>query len=339
MPPTQPISVGSPAIGNTGNGASAGDTVLDINHPCLHAGVITSVDLWSYSDLANAVVAIFEPLGGGDYKCRSRAYLGHVASGSKQTVSVTLTIQAGDVIGYYCSSGLVWETPSGSGGAGIAAHTAGDETAIGTIADYGASVDRAISLQGSGVGPLGVQVQQKLFQLFPIVSQVRAGLTGEPPIGRCVATITAIGDDSGGDAQIDFAPDEDSHYIWLVTKLALYVGNMGNASAIPAELCLFGGRGQVTTDYFAAFVGDLTLPAIGMTSYPVGQASPVNPVVSPIVPVLLIPEKDWPVSIVFTCPNVEYATYNMSVAGWLWEMKRVLGESLGLYLPSGYEHI
>lgn len=76
--------------------------------PATASGEITSIEIWAYSDITGLRVGSFYLTGTNKLKCRdSEAIAGTITAGSKVTKAVSIAVEPGDYIGYYCSGGYI----------------------------------------------------------------------------------------------------------------------------------------------------------------------------------------------------------------------------------------
>jgi len=140
------IDIGSPAIDRPyyfGNSI----TLVNKNNPADATGKITTVEIWSYTDLANVEVATFYVVSGNNLSTHDTEYIGNVTKGAKRTFSVDLDVQTGDYLGIYLVAGDYIEKDS-TGYPGVW-HKAGDQIPC-TNTTYSFQTDSTISLYGTG---------------------------------------------------------------------------------------------------------------------------------------------------------------------------------------------
>ncbi len=109
------IDIGSGATNRAGTVSGGTYTDIDLNNPSNATGTLTSVEIWAATDLAGCVVGTFYE-SGGEWYCRDSAAIGAVTAGSKQTFDVSLTpitVQTGDYLGIYYTSGSLERDTSG----------------------------------------------------------------------------------------------------------------------------------------------------------------------------------------------------------------------------------
>lgn len=109
------IDVGTAAI-DRGTYKTQGYTRVLIANAANDDGSLDTVEIWAYMDLSGAKVGTF--FGSGtDYTPRDYTLLGAVSSGSKQTFSgLDIEVESGDLVGLYCSGGMVESDSSGGDG-------------------------------------------------------------------------------------------------------------------------------------------------------------------------------------------------------------------------------
>lgn len=79
-------------------------------------GIIDTVEIWANVDMENVFIGIMHLLSGTTYKCRSATgNMGTVLAGAKRTLTVNLTVVAGDCLAVYFTAGAIDQ--GGSGGA------------------------------------------------------------------------------------------------------------------------------------------------------------------------------------------------------------------------------
>lgn len=95
--------------------AGATYTNVDIDNPANESGTLTSFEIWMVSTGSGVKIGTFYG-SSTDYTCRDYESIGSVTSGSKQTFTgKNCTVESGDFIGCYSSSGAF---EAGSGGSG-----------------------------------------------------------------------------------------------------------------------------------------------------------------------------------------------------------------------------
>ncbi len=139
------IDVG-PGATNRASSAFSAFTVIDLANPANATGTLETVEVWFATGPSAARIGIFYLISGTTYKCRSStADLGAVTSGSKQTYSVSLSINAGDYIGVWFNGGGIEQDTSG--GSGVMAYS-GEAIDVNDQASYTSYASRAISVYG-----------------------------------------------------------------------------------------------------------------------------------------------------------------------------------------------
>ncbi len=142
------IDIGSAATNRTGDHIPNYTFILKDN-PANAAGTITSIEVWAADSLIGFEVATFYSTGTNEFSTRSTATIGSVTAGSKQTFSVSLSVEAGDYIGFYCSSGRIEADSKGAGGASHW-YKSGDNIPCTTTTFLNSTDDKNASLYGSG---------------------------------------------------------------------------------------------------------------------------------------------------------------------------------------------
>jgi len=108
------IDIGPGAVNPTSSIGGQDDTWLDLHNPANDSGIIDTVEIWVQTTTDNTKVGMFYNTGGSNYKCRSAATLGPVASGAKRTFTeLELTVEAGDVIGVWNDGGAMGQITTG----------------------------------------------------------------------------------------------------------------------------------------------------------------------------------------------------------------------------------
>lgn len=108
------IDVGAAAT-NRGAAESAGFTIIAKNNPANSSGTITSVEIYAETNMDGVIVATFSA-DGNNITARDSYSIGSVTAGSKQTFEVELSVETGDYLGFYNSSGGI--SSDGTGGDG-----------------------------------------------------------------------------------------------------------------------------------------------------------------------------------------------------------------------------
>jgi len=109
------IDIGSPAIARGWN-ATYNYTRIVLDNPANATGTITSVEIWASSTLSNVKVGTFWEVSSGHFSSRDYETIGTVNSGSKQTFTVNLDVENGDVIGMFYTAGQMAKTTTGFAG-------------------------------------------------------------------------------------------------------------------------------------------------------------------------------------------------------------------------------
>jgi len=109
-----PITIGSGA-NQTLAAQPSGYTYIDLGNPAASSGTITTVEIYASSAMTGCKVAIFRATTGNSYIGVDSETIGNVSDGSKQTFSVSLSVQTGDYIGVYYASGQIYYNNTGDG--------------------------------------------------------------------------------------------------------------------------------------------------------------------------------------------------------------------------------
>lgn len=110
------IDIGPGASDRTGNADTHGYTILCIGNPANASGTLSSLKMWSYTDLSGLKVGTFYLSGdAGTYTCRDSETVGAVVAGAERTFVVDLDVQIGDIIGFYCATGIMEQDDAGDG--------------------------------------------------------------------------------------------------------------------------------------------------------------------------------------------------------------------------------
>lgn len=124
-------------------------TMVNYGGPANGTGAITEVQIWAKTTLENCEVAIFYIVSGNNLSTRDSEYIGQVIYGDVRTFPVSLTVQAGDMIGMYFTTGALERDTSGGDGV---FYTGGDHIPCTdyTFTSLGGNV---LSLSGTGETP------------------------------------------------------------------------------------------------------------------------------------------------------------------------------------------
>ena len=110
------IDIG-PGATDRANTAPNDYTFIALDNPANLTGTLDTVEVWANTNLIGFRIGTFYLVSGTTYKCRDSAAIGAVTSGSKQTFSgLSISVESGDFLGMYCSSGLTDRADSGGGG-------------------------------------------------------------------------------------------------------------------------------------------------------------------------------------------------------------------------------
>ena len=111
------IDVGSEAKFRTGgNWNTNGQTDIGFANPANASGFIYSVEVYAGGDISAGEIGIFFNVASNNYSTRDNELVGTIVEDSKQTFTVELEIEAGDIIGIVGTSGGVVRDVSGGSG-------------------------------------------------------------------------------------------------------------------------------------------------------------------------------------------------------------------------------
>ena len=106
------IDIGSEAIDRPNNHDCTNYTFVWLDNPANATGIITSIEIYAYTDLTDCEIATFYVESGNNLTTRDNVTIGSVTSGSKQTLTedsesnpIALNVQEGDYLGIYCTTG------------------------------------------------------------------------------------------------------------------------------------------------------------------------------------------------------------------------------------------
>ena len=110
-----PLTIGSPAIVRSSS-ISADYTRILLENPATEDGVIETVEIYAYSNMANCKVGTFER-DNANFRMRDYATLGDVPAGSKQTFTeLHITMLEGDYLGIFWNPGTLYADMTGYAG-------------------------------------------------------------------------------------------------------------------------------------------------------------------------------------------------------------------------------
>ncbi len=143
------IDIGSAAV--VGNTNLSGNSILiEEANPANLSGVITSIELWASADLGGCKVATLYKTNSVIFTSRAVYDIGAVTAGSKQTIPVSLIVEAGDYIGLSYTSGTFRRS---NGGVGYWYKTASVLPC--TDAEFLHLANFALSIYGTGTDVVG----------------------------------------------------------------------------------------------------------------------------------------------------------------------------------------
>ena len=140
----QTFTVGSAPTDRAGN-ISCCQTVLDKANPSTVSGTISSVEFYTAQAITGCKVGTFYG-SGTSWTLRDYEAIGSVAAGSSTVSGLSITVQPGDIIGVYFTTGAL--DASTTGGVGVL-YKAGDQFVSGAVT-YALASGYAISVRGGG---------------------------------------------------------------------------------------------------------------------------------------------------------------------------------------------
>lgn len=146
-PPVSDIDVGSIPIDRDGS-ATYEVTWIDKANPANASGTLQNIKVYAATNITGFRVGTFYVVSGNTLKCRDSAVIGNVTAGSEQTFTeLAITVEAGDYIGCYFSSGALER--GSTGGIGLWS-VIGEYIDPNDQATYSLAAGYAISLYGYG---------------------------------------------------------------------------------------------------------------------------------------------------------------------------------------------
>jgi len=110
------VDIGSEAIDRPGSFSRLYTAIL-LDNPASIAGLVTSVDIWAYTDVTGLRVGTFYTINESSFRCRdSEAIPGTITAGSKVTKIISVAVEIGDYIGAYWADGEIERHTSGYAG-------------------------------------------------------------------------------------------------------------------------------------------------------------------------------------------------------------------------------
>ncbi|GAH88083.1 unnamed protein product, partial [marine sediment metagenome] len=111
-----------------------GYTRINKGNPANATGILTSVEIWAVSAVQGCRVGTFYTINADRLKCRDSVVIGNVTAGSKQVFNgLSISVETGDYIGFYWTSGTMERDFEGYGGTW---HFAGERIDPGDEAPY-----------------------------------------------------------------------------------------------------------------------------------------------------------------------------------------------------------
>ena len=141
------ISIG-PGAYERDNMQASFKSFIALGNPSNANGVINTIRIFANTNIAGAKIGTFSFVSGTTYKCRDVAIIGDVVSGSAQIFpGLSLSVNVGDYLGIYFSSGDIEN--SSSGFAGIR-YAFGDILTVDLESSTSSFLGQAISIHGAG---------------------------------------------------------------------------------------------------------------------------------------------------------------------------------------------
>lgn len=135
---------------------SPGYTGIDVANPANLAGVLTSFQAWANTNVTGAKIGTFYYVSGVSFAYRNHSAIGNITAGSVQTFTgLSVSVAAGDYIGWYAASGALEQ--NSTGGTQVW-YVGGDYFQAGTHA-YTASNGAKLGLYGTGISAAAVTTQ------------------------------------------------------------------------------------------------------------------------------------------------------------------------------------
>lgn len=137
-----PITIGPGATDRNGF-IDPGYTIICLGNPAAGSGILTSVEIWAFTDISGLRIGTFYNDGGVTFVCRDSESIGNVVSGSKQIFEVSINVQQGDYLGAYWLTGQMERSTEGEDGY---YYVSGEYIDPSDSQDYTLTADRAISI-------------------------------------------------------------------------------------------------------------------------------------------------------------------------------------------------
>jgi hypothetical protein len=127
---------------------SPNHTLIGKDNPASVSGILTTAEIWAYSEITGCVVGIFYTTNANSLKCRASVSIGGMQPGSKKIFpGLSLAVIAGDYIGMFSTGGGIERDTQGFAGLW---YIFGKYIDPGDEATYGVASGDAISLYGIG---------------------------------------------------------------------------------------------------------------------------------------------------------------------------------------------
>ena len=124
---------------------SSDKTIIQLGNPANATGIITNVELNIGTSMVGLIIGTFSFSSGNTYICKSSLSIGSLSVGINTLIDLSLSINVGDYIGCYYSSGSIYSPFTGAGLAWLSgSHISVNDSGVYTISD------RDLYLYGSG---------------------------------------------------------------------------------------------------------------------------------------------------------------------------------------------
>ena len=246
------IDIGSAATDRNTSATGVNYTRIDANNPANATGVLTSFEMWAYSQMTGVKIGTFS---GSHPTFNDRDYetIGTVAAYSKQTFTgKNCDVSTGDFIGYYHGGSGGELEATYPGGAANAYYVTGDKFGLGAVS-YSVVYNYSFSAYATGVtipdAPTSVSATDNLFDKITITWTAGTGETDGHRVYRdgvdvsgVVAHGTATFDDTTAVAGTTYA-----YTVKAINAAGLSAAStadngtrVSSGSSIPVLLCSLG---------------------------------------------------------------------------------------------------
>lgn len=112
-PPPIPIDIGADPTDRSYS-YPWGDTLINKDNPANASGILHTIKVWALTNITGLRVGTFYTTDGNHIKCRDSAVIGDVEAGAERTFTgLSITVEEGDYIGCYYTSGDIEADYSG----------------------------------------------------------------------------------------------------------------------------------------------------------------------------------------------------------------------------------